>query len=279
MTAAITSSAALLRSATAGDDTLVGTNGADVIDAGAGNDDVDGLGGDDRLTGGPGDDTLVGGRGNDLLMGGNGDDNLSGDSWDSFDATIIGDDHLVGGAGNDGLQGNRGTNLIEGGAGDDTVVVGEHDTIDAGTGDDLISIYPTSFAKQSVTTLGEGVDRIEMYLGSDEDAGADEPYPQSWTGSGNHEITDFTHGEDVLGSMGLYVADVVPISFAELDRNHDGVIDGHDQGISVADGNLTIDLAAVAAQVYGVTVTGDATPSVRGQRTDVDFAVQGNTHS
>jgi hypothetical protein len=55
----------ILMSATAGDDTLVGSDGDDAID---------GLEGNDRIEGGDGNDTLIGGLGDDTLDGGAGTD-------------------------------------------------------------------------------------------------------------------------------------------------------------------------------------------------------------
>ncbi len=58
----------------AGNDTLIGTDGADTLDGLGGDDLIIGLGGNDVLIGGAGDDTLAGGAGDDALDGGAGVD-------------------------------------------------------------------------------------------------------------------------------------------------------------------------------------------------------------
>jgi Ca2+-binding RTX toxin-like protein len=60
----------------AGNDWLVGGNGADSISGGAGNDRIFGRGGNDTLSGDDGNDLLVGGLGADKILGGAGNDLL-----------------------------------------------------------------------------------------------------------------------------------------------------------------------------------------------------------
>ncbi len=100
---------------TAGNDRIVGTNGANVILGLDGNDSIDGLSGNDLLCGGRGNDTLLGkdGRdrifgeaGNDILRGGRGNDELGGHA---------GDDQLFGEEGDDALNGGKGTDSCNGG--------------------------------------------------------------------------------------------------------------------------------------------------------------------
>jgi Ca2+-binding RTX toxin-like protein len=55
-------------SATAGNDTLIGTTGTDNINGLAGNDVIDGLAGNDTLRGGTGADRLTGGAGRDTFV-------------------------------------------------------------------------------------------------------------------------------------------------------------------------------------------------------------------
>jgi uncharacterized delta-60 repeat protein len=86
------------RVGTAGNDTLMGTNGSDVIVGFDGDDTIYGLGGNDLLCGNAGDDTLYGGSANDIL---------DGDS---------GNDTLVSGTGDDSLRGDAGTDVCDGGA-------------------------------------------------------------------------------------------------------------------------------------------------------------------
>ncbi|APZ96599.1 calcium-binding protein [Fuerstiella marisgermanici] len=105
----------------AGNDLLIGSDGADFLLGGDGNDTLVGSGGADVLRGGEGDDVLIGGAGDDTLVGDKGNDVMLGED---------GDDLLIW---------NNGDNddLMEGGDGNDTVQVNGAD----GAGDDF-SITP-----------------------------------------------------------------------------------------------------------------------------------------
>ncbi|MDF2235014.1 FG-GAP-like repeat-containing protein [Albimonas sp. CAU 1670] len=86
----------------AGDDILVGTEGANTIDALGGDDVIDGLGGDDVLRGGAGNDVIRGGEGNDVGDGRFGNDVIHGGEGDADVATFRGnfaDYKITGGAG------------------------------------------------------------------------------------------------------------------------------------------------------------------------------------
>jgi Ca2+-binding RTX toxin-like protein len=89
--------------ATAGNDSLLGTNGDDTID---------GLDGDDTILGLDGNDSLVGGLGVDSLQGGNGNDTLTaGDDVDTL-AGADGDDSLEGGGSADAYSGGAGYDIF-----------------------------------------------------------------------------------------------------------------------------------------------------------------------
>ncbi len=99
---------------TAGNNKLIGLNGADTINGLAGLDTLYGLGGNDGLFGGDGADKLYGGLGNDRLEGGRG---------------------------NDLLDGGGGSDVMKGGLGSDTYVIDSlADSVfeKAGQGVDLI---------------------------------------------------------------------------------------------------------------------------------------------
>jgi Ca2+-binding RTX toxin-like protein len=83
------------------------------------------IAGDDSLIGGDGADTIYADTGNDTLLGGSGNDALfGGDGQDSLD----------GGAGNDSLRGDEGNDTITMGGGNDTVFGGTgDDTVTDGT--------------------------------------------------------------------------------------------------------------------------------------------------
>lgn len=108
----------------AGDDRLLGYDGADVLDGGSGNDRLIGGAGNDRLRGRLGNDRLDGESGNDTLIGDAGTDTLEGNA---------GSDRLYGSDGNDSLIGVENASLhpglreqdqLWGQAGADTFVLG-----------------------------------------------------------------------------------------------------------------------------------------------------------
>ena len=63
----------------AGDDLIVGNDGADYMDGGSGQDQLFGHAGNDVLDGGAENDTLAGGDGQDILLGGDHNDSLYGE--------------------------------------------------------------------------------------------------------------------------------------------------------------------------------------------------------
>jgi len=145
-----------------GADSLSGGGGNDYIQGNAGNDTIDGGAGADRIYGGAGNDSLMGGDGNDYVQGNKGDDILSGGN---------GDDVVHGGADNDSLRGDAGNDQLYGDAGNDVVMGGAGiDTLTGGTGND--------------TFVFNGSDAAFATSGS-----------RAWI---TDEITDFTHGSDVI---------------------------------------------------------------------------------
>ena len=176
---------------TLGDDTMQGLGGNDRLEAYAGDDLLEGGDGDDTLIGGFGNDELKGGAGSDDLFGNAGNDRLV-DSLGT--AEQGGFDDLYGGDGDDSLtvdwtaygpgtpdfhsalmDGGEGKDvlllsserlidqaLLFGGSGDDTfftsAFAGGHLTIDAGSGDDVISL--AGDALDCLITLGAGADLL-----------------------------------------------------------------------------------------------------------------------
>jgi len=184
--------------ATAGNDTLVGSNFDEFLGGQAGDDVLAGLGGNDNLQGGDGADTLHGGAGGDfldgfdyvetapgsgiytrnddgaadVLKGGDGDDQLEGGG---------GNDTLEGGNDDDRLSGGNGADILEGGAGNDQLSGfdyaetapgsgiyernddGAADTLDGGAGDD----YLQAGAGNDTLTGGAGDDELEGGAGDD----------------------------------------------------------------------------------------------------------------
>jgi Ca2+-binding RTX toxin-like protein len=118
---------------TAGNDVLLGNEGANILDGGAGNDSLAGRGGDDSLDGGNGSDFAVydaasSGVTVDLsaaspfATGGDGEDRLS-----SIE-NLVGSNHndcLLGDAGANSIFGGNGADTLSGGAGNDSLIGGD----------------------------------------------------------------------------------------------------------------------------------------------------------
>lgn len=148
---------------TAGNDTLNGTENNDTISGLDGSDTLYGFGGNDQLDGGAGYDYLYGGFGNDILKGGN-----AADTTGDYLQGEAGDDTLTGTAGNDTLYGGAGNDTLNGGGGDDRLYDSESDsalttnTINAGAGNDLISVYSYNAGSVTTVTGGSGQDFYDL---------------------------------------------------------------------------------------------------------------------
>ncbi|MEO0374919.1 MAG: hypothetical protein AAF329_09905 [Cyanobacteria bacterium P01_A01_bin.17] len=126
--------------ATAGDDTIVGSDGNDALSGLGGNDLLFGALGNDFLNGQTGNDTLRGGSGSDTVDGGEGDDSLFGGTGNDLLRAGLGSDTLNGGRGSDSLEGGAGDDSLLGEGGSDLLIAGRgNDTLDGGRGDDTLS--------------------------------------------------------------------------------------------------------------------------------------------
>ena len=188
-------------------DRLVGGQGSDVIRALAGDDIVHGAGGDDTIFAGSGADTVYGDDGNDLLIGGSGNDVLDGGSGDDSLGGGLGDDVLYGGSGDDSLSGDLGYDRLFGGDGNDNLAT------------------------------SNGVNLLTGGVGAD-------TFTVDVKGSGRSVVADFFHGEDHLDFTSFSDTSKVPTTFAGLDGNHDGVLNGADRGFSMQNVHLGSDAAS-----------------------------------
>ena len=147
----------------AGSDILIGGSHDDILYGGAG---------DDILYGGAGHNELYGGDGNDTLYAGNAGDHLYGDA---------GNDHLYGGTGNDFLDGGANTfvtdgggNHLYGGAGNDVLVFHQGDTIDGGSGTDMLLVKGGSvdalFTGAEHVKGVDGITGVEVMVSTSGDA-------------------------------------------------------------------------------------------------------------
>jgi len=160
--------------ATAGNDTLTGTDGKDALHLLAGNDTIHALAGADSLYGDAGADLLYGGDDNDLLYGGTENDRLYGE------------------AGSDTLDGGTGVNTLYGGAGDDIYIVRSADDklIEYGNaGSDLVRSYID-------ITLGANVEKASLY--GDAHAATGNALANTLTGGIGDDLLSGLGGDDSL---------------------------------------------------------------------------------
>ncbi len=184
---------------------------------------VDGQGGNDTISGFAAAAAVAGGVGEDSLVGSIGNDTLRGES---------GNDTLVGGDGNDILDINttaaQGNDLLQGGAGNDTLFAYQGDTIDGGTGDDLIQVWSDQvYALQG----GAGTDTLSI--------------ASSYWYSGAFSLA--ANGIEIINGNGVGIygtASNEVMDFNGITLNQVAFVDG--QG-----GNDTISGFAAAASVIG----------------------------
>jgi len=208
----------ILRTGTAGKDTLTGGAGNDRLVGEAGDDLLQGQGGSDTLEGGLGNDTLQGGAGDDILLGGEGDDILEGGT---------GADILTGGGGADTFRffslaeiGLRGDRITDFGAGDriDLSALRDFTFLEEGLAnlDAEIAVWDSyggiSLGKTFVVFDSNGDGRPEAVLELDGDLALEETAPGSRilvlapdrviSGGGGHDSLRGGAGSDILSGGG-----------------------------------------------------------------------------
>ncbi|MBX5033793.1 hypothetical protein HJB69_04285 [Rhizobium lentis] len=107
---------------------------------------VIGTSGDNTISTGAGNDTISGGDGADTLSGGNGDDTIYGDA---------GNDRLIGGDGNDRIT-DGGFDFVWGPDGPQPEII----DIEAGEGNDLVTIERFALTKSGTIDGGAGIDTL-----------------------------------------------------------------------------------------------------------------------
>ena len=109
------------------------------------------------LYGGEGDDTLYGGNAGDYLFGGLGHDHLEGG---------LGTDHLYGGIGNDFLdgKGSASGDFLDGGEGNDIMAFNHNDTVDGGTGINVLLVKDAGADVDSLFADHGHVKNIDVML-------------------------------------------------------------------------------------------------------------------
>ncbi|ANM11057.1 MULTISPECIES: cadherin domain-containing protein [unclassified Rhizobium] len=121
-----------------------------------------------NVTGSSGDNTITTGAGNDNINGGDGADTLNGGAGNDLIQGGVGNDTLNGGDGNDMLWGDVGNDVIRGGTGNDTISDDDRFSftpavfnIDAGDGDDAITVDTFSSLNSGTIDGGAGIDTLQ----------------------------------------------------------------------------------------------------------------------
>jgi Ca2+-binding RTX toxin-like protein len=173
-----------------GNDSLIGQGGNDVLIGNDGNDNLYGQDGNDRLYGGAGDDSLRVDTGNSLLSGGDGDDKLlvlgagttvsdGGSGIDKLtlyrpDLTANQNVNFVPGGGFSLTDGTSVSNVelldITLGSGNDTVslteVVAGENSINAGGGNDTVTVDFSAFSSDVVSGLYSVYNAYRYFIGT-----------------------------------------------------------------------------------------------------------------
>ena len=190
--------------ATAGDDVVVGTDGADVIETGLGNDTVCGLGGDDTIKTGAGIDWVDGGDGDDLIRVGARDDTAYGGAGADVINGGGGADYIDGGGDDDVIWDSFGADVdVYGGAGNDLFVVGRGDPnhFDGGDGADRVDYRAMTSgvtinlaSRTTVRVVEDTFTSIEQARGS--------RYDDVITGTSGANVLVGDSGDDTIYGMG-----------------------------------------------------------------------------
>ncbi|CAN7750691.1 cadherin domain-containing protein [Rhizobium leguminosarum] len=121
-----------------------------------------------NVTGSSGDNTITTGAGNDNINGGDGADTLNGGAGSDLIQGGVGNDTLNGGDGNDMLWGDVGNDVIRGGTGNDTISDDDRFSftpavfnIDAGDGDDAITVETFASLNSGTIDGGAGIDTLQ----------------------------------------------------------------------------------------------------------------------
>lgn len=198
-------------------------------------DDITGSSAQNEIHGFAGDDFIVGSGGqtgtteSDVLYGGAGDDDIRGDGEEATVTTStagdtiygeLGDDDIYGQAGNDRIFGGAGTDLISGGFGNDVITgAADGDRFSYVADEDLEEYGGGDFGADLITDFKKGADHILFGVDRGEDS---------------------IHG------------------FADLDSNHNGVLDKGDEHVELK--SVKFEGATKMSTVIDVTALVDDYP-------------------
>lgn len=271
----------------AGDDVLIGGGGARffgnegddhmtaTVDPFGGTDSVrmEGHAGNDvmTLTGGPG--TLSGDFGDDriivqelgfgsvsLLFGGHGNDellmfgdvnvfgNIYGGPGDDTIFLRADDGDVFGGPGDDVIRGEFETGFVFGGDGNDQMSVTDGGFLFGGPGNDIL-VQIGILGGPHINPHLEGAPGDDLLRGAEGALASKLSFAFSLNDHGADRVENFIAGEHVIqiNDTGL--------AFGDFDSNGNARLDGGDDAVSAAGGDMTIDIAAAAGFGFVNTVT------------------------
>jgi serralysin len=149
---------------------------------------IEGLGGDDAISGGGGYDTLLGGAGRDTVFAGGGNDSVIGGADD---------DVLVGASDIFAIE----ANVLDGGAGNDTLYAGFGDTVQGGSGFDVL--YGVNAYDWSVDLGSASIEYMIAGFGNDTlNAATQTQGVQVYSGGGNDSVTGSAFTDVVFAGSG-----------------------------------------------------------------------------
>ncbi len=216
-----------------------------------------------NLTGDANDNILTGNAGANIIIGGG---SATGDTL--FGGA--GNDHLIGGAGNDLLDGGVGVDTMTGGAGNDTFVVDNVkdvvlDAPGGGTADLVMSSVSYNLNMAAPATFGpQEIENLTL-TGSGNINGTGNVFNNTITGNSGNNTLDGGAGDDTLiGGLGndAYIVDSL----------NDVVTEANNSGTDIIFSSVNI--AALAANVENLTLTGTANLNATGN--GLDNTITGN---
>jgi len=191
--------------------------------------------GDDTITTGTGDDSITAGDGNDIISVSSGNNTVYGGAGNDSISASNGNDLLEGGDGADTIISGSGADTIYGGNGNDSITTSGLLTIDAGAGDDTVSIDGSISNGNSSVDLGSGKNALTVIGLS-----------SSWVFNANANMS-ITTGDE--GDSVVYNRSKATVTGG---LGNDTITTGTgDDSITASDGNDIISVSSGNNTVYG----------------------------
>ena len=204
---------------TAVSNTGVGNNLNNVIRGNASADTLDGGAGDDQLIGGAGDDTyFVDATGDQIVeLAGEGEDSVQSSATftlaDNVENLILSGSSNIDATGSNQdnrIAGNSGVNTLSGLGGDDILVADGQDTVDGGSGYDLLDLQDDQVTLDLLTQAGSqisSIEHIDLTGTGDNTVNLDEASVMATSGTGVLRISG-NSGDKVIAN-GAWIAGAV----------------------------------------------------------------------